>query len=57
MTELTELLWCHAVDNEDWTEAARLERLARGLGQPSIEAVPGTSADAPETLPSTERLD
>ena len=33
------------------------KKLARGLGQPSIEAVPGTSADAPETLPSTERLD
>lgn len=31
MTEPNELLWSHAVETEDWPEAARLERLAAGM--------------------------
>ena len=31
MTELTELLWCHAVDNGDWAEVARLEKISPRL--------------------------
>jgi hypothetical protein len=38
MTDPNQLLWNHAIDNENWVEAERLQRLSEGLGNASVEA-------------------
>lgn len=34
MTDPNMLNWCHAIDNEDWAEARRLEDLATSVDEP-----------------------